>query len=281
VPKAIPSGTVDELVTTRCDYARLDEAGSPARTRLNSTAVRVKNVDGGVEVVYSREGTLKVVRAKRCILACWNSVIPYICPELPDDQKEALHFATKVPLLYTNVLIKSWAPFAKLGFASIEAPGSYHTNLGLDMPLNIGNYHSARSADEPVVVTMSKTPCSPGLPIRDQHKAGRLELFTTPWETLERKVRDQMARTLGPGGFDPARDILAITVNRWAHGYAYQYNSLFDDFWRDGKMDQLPYLKARRTHGRIAIANADAMAYSYTDGAIDQAYRAVGEVMKA
>ncbi len=281
VPKAIPSGTVDELVTTRCDYARLDEAGSPARIRLNSTAVRVKNVDGGVEVVYSREGTLKVVRAKRCILACWNSVIPYICPELPDDQKEALHFATKVPLLYTNVVIKSWAPFQKLGFASIEAPGSYHTNLGLDMPLNIGNYHSARSADEPVVVTMSKTPCSPGLPIRDQHKAGRLELFTTPWETLERKVRDQMARTLGPGGFDPARDILAITVNRWAHGYAYQYNSLFDDFWRDGKMDQLPYLKARRTHGRIAIANADAMAYSYTDGAIDQAYRAVGEVMKA
>ncbi len=285
IPKAIPSTALDDLVTARCDYARLDEAGSPVRIRLNSTAVRVRHLGDGagklVEVTYSRDGKLTVVRAKRCILACWNSVIPHLCPELPEAQKEALHFATKVPLLYTNVLLRNWSPFQKLGFASIEAPGSYHTNLGLDMPLNIGSYHSARTADEPVVVTMSKTPCSPGLPIRDQHKAGRLELFTTPWEELERKVRDQVARTLGPGGLDPARDILAITVNRWAHGYAYQYNSLFDEFWRDGKLDQSPCLTARKPFGKISIANADAAAYSYTDAAIDQAYRAVQEVLKA
>jgi spermidine dehydrogenase len=284
VPKAIPGSNLDDVVTARADYARLDEAGSAARIRLNSTAVRVRHVGEGaakqVEITYSRNGALRVVHARRCVLACWNSVIPWICPELPEPQKQAMHFATKVPLLYTNVVIRSWSAFQKLGFASIEAPGGYHTSLGLDMPVNVGSYHSARTADEPVVVTMSKTPCLPGLPIRDQHKAGRLELFTTPWETLERNVRDQMARTLGAGGFDPARDILAITVNRWAHGYAYQYNSLFDDFWREGRLDEQPCLLARKPHGQIAIANSDAAAYAYTDSAIDQAHRAVQEVLK-
>ncbi len=284
IPKAIPGGSLDDVVTARADYARLDEPASAARIRLNSTALRVRHVGSGVhktvEITYSRNGKLTMVRAKRCVLACWNAMIPYICPELPQPQKDALQSAAKVPLLYTNVVIRNWSAFQKLGFAHIEAPGSYHTSMGLDMPSNLGSYHSARTADEPVVVTMSKTPCSPGLPARDQHKAGRLELLTTPFATLERSVRDQMARILGPGGFDPAHDILALTVNRWAHGYAYQYNSLFDDFWRDGKLAEQPCLLARRTHGQIAIANADAAAYSYTDAAIDQAYRAVGELLK-
>jgi spermidine dehydrogenase len=86
-----------------------------------------------------------------------------------------------------------------------------------------------------------------------------------------------MARTLGGGGFDPASDILAITVNRWPHGYAYQYNSLFDPFWRDG--GEAPCTVARRPFGRIAIANADSEAYSYTDAALDHAERAVREVL--
>ena len=69
----------------------------------------------------------------------------------------------------------------------------------------------------------------------------------------------------------------AITVNRWPHGYAYQYNSLWDPFWLDG--GEPPCRWPRRPFGRIAIANADAAAYSYTDAAIDQAYRAVREVL--
>jgi hypothetical protein len=93
------------------------------------------------------------------------------------------------------------------------------------------------------------------------------------------KIREQLARTLGPGGFDPARDIAAITVNRWPHGYAYEYNSLFDSFWLEG--GETPCSVARKPYGRIAIANADADAYAYTDSAMDQAYRAVGEIMKA
>jgi spermidine dehydrogenase len=232
----------------------------------------------GVEVAYVRGGKLRTVRAKSCVLACWHVVIPHICPELPEPQKQALAFATKVPLLYTNVMIRNWTALEKLAVSDVYAPGSYHTSMALDMPVSLGGYQCSRRPDEAILLNLSKTPCSPGLPARDQHIAGRMELFTTPFEDMERSIRDQLGRSLGGGGFDPARDIEAITVNRWPHGYAYQYNSLFDPFWADGRKDAQPCLIARRTHGRIAIANADAAAYAYTDAAIDQAYRAVTEL---
>ena len=120
-----------------------------------------------------------------------------------------------------------------------------------------------------------RTPCRPGLPSREQHRAGRAELLATPFETFERNLRDQLGRMIGPGGFDPANDITAITVNRWSHGYSYEYSSLWDEPWAE---DQQPCVVGRQRFGRITIANADAGAYAYTDSAIDQAWRAVNEL---
>ena len=282
VPAAVPGRTAEDLVTARVDYSRLDEPGAPARLRLNSTVVRVGHrgpvsAASELEATYARGGKLRTVRGKKCILACWGTVVPYICPELPEAQKKALAYGVKVPIVYTNVLIGNWTSFQKLGVNHVYAPGGYHTGVNLDLPVSIGDYRCARTPEEPIVLHLVRTPCRPGLPARDQHRAGRLELQTTPFATFEREIRDQLGRILGPGGFDPARDIRAITVNRWAHGYAYQYNSLFDPFWLEG--GELPCVAGRKPFGRIAIANADAAAYSYTDAAIDQAHRAVGEVL--
>ena len=283
IPDAIPGNSSNDIVTAKANYAKLDEPSAPVRIRLNSTAVRVKHMgDPGsakeVEVAYARQNKAYTVRGKNCILACWHAVIPYICDELPDGQKEALTSAAKVPLLYTNVVLRNWTSFEKLGVNSVYAPGSYHTFLNLDNPVSIGDYHCSRKPEEPIVVHMVKTPCKPGLPARTQHRVGRGDLFATTFETMERKIRDQLARTLGLGGFDPARDIAAITVNRWPHGYAYEYNSLWDKFWLEG--GETPCEVARKPFGRLAIANADAAAYAYTDAAIDQAYRAVQEIVK-
>jgi spermidine dehydrogenase len=143
----------------------------------------------------------------------------------------------------------------------------------------MGGYNFAHTPDEPIVVHMMKAPGKPGNPARIQHRLGRVELFMTTFETMEREIREQLARTLSAGGFDPARDIAAITVNRWPHGYAYEYSSLWDTFWLEG--GELPCEIARKPFGRIAIANSDADAYAYTDGAIDQAWRAVRELPKA
>jgi spermidine dehydrogenase len=279
IPRAVPGCCADDVAMARVDYARLDEPG-PARLRLNSTVVRARHAGdpGEVEVSYARAGRLERVRARNCVLACWNGMIPYLCPELPPAQREALAYATKVPIVNTNVVLRSWTGFQALRVSQAHCPGSFNTSVSLDLPVRVGSYRPPRRPDEPIVVNMMRTPCRPGLPAREQHRAGRLELFTTTFDTFERNVREQLTRMFGAGGFDAARDMLALTVNRWPHGYAYQYNSLWDPFWIDG--GPLPCVAARQAFGRIAIANADAAAYAYTDAAIDQAYRAVGDLRR-
>lgn len=284
IPGALTGDTAADIVLAKANYAKLDDAASPVRIRLNSTAVRVKHMGDAasakeVEVSYARGGNLYTTRAKNVVLACWHVVIPYICDELPDKQKEALSSAQKVPLLYTNVALRNWKAFKKAGADSIYAPGMYHSYINLDQPVSIGGYECAHKPGEPIVVHMMKAACHPGLPARQQHSFGRIELYTTTFETMERNVREQLGRMLSGSGFDPARDIAALTVNRWPHGYAYEYNSLFDTFWLEG--GETPCEIARKTFGRIAIANADAGAYAYTDEAINQAYRAVGELLRS
>jgi spermidine dehydrogenase len=284
IPAAIPGNSAADVVLAKADYSKLDDPASTVRIRLNSTVVKVNHKGDPatakeVEISYFGDGKLKTVRAANCVLACWHVVIPYIAEELPNAQKEALASAQKVPLLYNNVVIRNWTAFQKLGTRSIYSPGMYHSSVNLDLPVSIGGYECTKRPDEPIVVHMMKAACKPGRPAREQHKLGRIQLYSTTFETYERNIREQLARMVGPGGFDPARDILAITVNRWPHGYAYEYNSLFDEFWLQGT--ETPCEVARKPFGRLAIANADAGAYAYTDCAIDQAYRAVQELKRS
>jgi spermidine dehydrogenase len=281
IPQAVPGSTVDDVVTGRIDYGKLDRPEEIVHIRLGSLAVSVTNRASGdspvaVEVVYSRMDRLYTARAKHCVLACWNMMIPYVCPQLPEAQKAALRYLVKVPLVYTNVALTNWRAFATLGVSAIHCPGSYHSSIRLNPVTDIGSYRSPRSPDEPILVRMVRTPCRPGLPEREQHRAGRTELLTTSFTTFEEKIRDQLGRMLGPGGFDPARDISAITVNRWPHGYAYEYNPLYDPDWPQG---EAPHEVGRARFGPITIANSDAAAAAYTDAAIDQAHRAVEELL--
>ncbi len=282
IPASAAGRTAEDIVTAKFDYGRLDESGSPVRIRLNSTVVRARNVGDHasakeVEVAYVRGQKLYTVRGKGVVMACWNMMIPYLCEELPDQQKEALKYGVKIPLVYTTVAVRNWTAFKKLGIRNVSTPGMYHYGVNLEQPTTIGDYHAdPKSAEDPVLLRMTRTPCRPGLSERDQHRVGHVDLFTTSFETFERNIRDQLVRILEPGGFDPARDITAITVNRWPHGYAYEYNYLFDPEWPEG---QAPCQIARRRFGRIAIANSDAAAAAYTDQAMDQAYRAVSELI--
>ena len=281
VPGAIPGHSAEDVVTAQADYSRLDRSENTVRIRLNSTVVRARNAGDPanakeVEVAYSSGGRVSTVRAGGCVLACWNMMIPFLCPELPEKQKEALHYLVKVPLIYTSVGLRNWTAFKKLGVQSVSFPGGYWENASLNSADHIGDYKSPTSPEEPILLRLSKTPCKPGLPAREQHKAGRAQIYVTPFETYERNLRDQLARALGGGGFDPARDIEAITVNRWPHGYGYEYNPLFDPDWPE---EERPNVIGRKRFGRITIANTDAAATAYTDAAIDQAYRAVGELL--
>src|SRR5262249_25043555 len=157
------------------------------RIRLNSLAVRVRNSAQGVEVAYTRpSGGGPVLRARgaACVLAGWNMMIPYLAPELPEVQKQALHALVKTPLVYVSVALRNWDAFAKLKIRSVFAPGSYYSSFGLNETVNIGAYRSPRRPSEPMIVRMQRTPASPGLPERDQHRAGRVELLSTTFEVF-------------------------------------------------------------------------------------------------
>jgi spermidine dehydrogenase len=284
IPSAMPGSSMEDVVNARADYSKLDAADSPVRIRLNSTAVHVRNAaaqgaaNSGpreVQIVYMRCGRSHTVTGKHCVLACYNGMIPYICPEVPAEQSKALSYLVKMPLVYTHVALRNWEPFAKLNVHHIVAPASYHTYTALDFPVSLGGYKFPASPKEPAVLFMLRTPCKPGLDQREQNRAGRRELLETPFASFEKNIRDQLDRMLGTAGFDAASDIEGITVNRWAHGYAFTPNPLFDPDWKE---EEKPWVIGRKRVGRIAIANSDAGASAYTDVAIDQAWRAVGDL---
>lgn len=280
VPGAVPGQTMEDVVTSRVDYGKLDRDRNLTRVRLNSTVLRVRHAKpnspaDGVQVVYHRGDKLFQARGRACILACYNSSIPKLCPELGERQKQALSYLVKMPLLYSHVAIRNYRSFDRLKAKQIVSPGSYHTFTALDFPVSLGDYQFAKSKDEPTVLFMLRTPCKPGLTRREQNRLGRWELMHTPYETIERNIREQLDRMLGPYGFVPARDIAAITVNRWAHGYAFAPNRLFDPAWPEG---EAPWEIGRKPLGRIAIANSDAGGTPYMDCAIDEAHRAVLEL---
>ncbi len=186
--------------------------------------------------------------------------------------------------MYCGVLVSNWNSFVKAGTSSIDAPGLMFSGTSLQRPLSMGEYSTTTNPDEPIVVRMSAHFDAPdlGLNRREQHLAGRNRMLATSFDSFEYQIRDKLTRVLGPSGFDDEKDILGITVNRWPHGYAYSYNPLSDpDEWAYSTTAERPAIVGRQRHGRISIANADAAASPHTDAAINEAYRAVTELVQS
>jgi spermidine dehydrogenase len=278
VPDAVPGpDTMEGLVAARVDYGALDRRRNKTRIRLNSTAVDVRHAaeDRSVDVTYVVDGTARRVRGRHAILACYNNIVPHICPELPQQQVAAIRSATKIPLAYINVALRDWSSFAELGFHQFHVPQAdlMHA-FGLDFPVSMGKYRYAESPADPIVVHGSFVPTLPdqGLTEKEQHIVGQARMLEMTFAEFETQIIRQLSGALEGGGFDAERDIAAITVNRWPHGYAYEYNELYDP--PEWSPDNGPHQVGARQVGRISIANSDASAYAYVNGAIDAAWRA-------
>lgn len=284
VPGAASGHSMEDIVSAGFDYSRLDQSGQPVRIRLNATAVQARNVTlpgnrSGVAVDYVREGKAFRINAGQCILACNNNLVPHLVPDLPEEQTLALQYAQKVPIMVSNVLLADGKAVKQARFGSAHSPGRLHAETW-----NVSGFGLAPGSRDfdPAEPALLQFYGSIGVPeagpvARDQYRAARQKLLGMTFEDLEREVRDHLAGLLADSDFDPARDIKAVTVNRWPHGYAYEYISLHDPDWPAG---QAPHEIGRRTHGRIAIANSDAGAYAYLDSAIEQGLRAVDELIK-
>lgn len=276
IPKVASGHDMEDIVLSKFDYSQLDQAEQLVRIRLNSTAVRVRNHDDGVDVVYSRAGQPHRVRGKHCVLACYNMMIPHLLEGLPEAQSRALSANVKLPLVYVNVVIRNWRSWVRLGVQEIYSPAMTFAMVKLDYPVDLGGYRAPSNPDQPICVHMVHVPHVEGAgpDLRSQARAARAKLYTWSFADYERELRDQLQRLLGPGGFEQSKDILAITVNRWPHGYSYYSNPLFDG--KDGGKATMKL--ARRPLGRVAIANSDAGWDAYLHAAVDQAWRAVGEL---
>jgi spermidine dehydrogenase len=270
-------GTMDDIVLAGFDYDQLDRDSSDIRIRLNSTVIDVRQTHDAVDIGYVRAGRAHRATAKHAVLACFHMMIPFLMPDLPQAQRQALAQNVKTPLVYINVLTRNWKPWVALKVSAISSPMAFFSQAALDFPVSIGGYRHSQNPEEPIVVHMVHVPGAPnsGLDARSQFHIGQAKLLAMTFADFEDRIRDQLDRMLGPGGFDSGRDIAAITVNRWPHGYSYVENSLFDG---DDYQDRVLKV-ARQRFGRVAIANSDAAGDAYAHLAIDQAARAVRELL--
>ncbi|MCW8844554.1 MAG: NAD(P)/FAD-dependent oxidoreductase [Gammaproteobacteria bacterium] len=281
VPAAVPGTSMEDVVTSRVDYSQLDRDGQGTRIRLNSTVVYAANSDDqkSVNLTYVHKGVAHAVRAGQCIMACYNAAIPYLCPDLSPAQKAGLAYNVKTPLCYVKVLVPNWRAFAELKLDFVYYTKDFYKQVELDYPVSLGKYRRSQTPDDPMILHMCHTPFFPDIQGPEQWREGRRSLLTTPFTVFEHHVRDQLDQALSGAGFDAERDIRAITVNRWPHGYAYSPDLTWEPQY--GSESQKPWVIGRQRFGRISIANSDSGAKADTNTAISEAWRAVQEIGRA
>ena len=282
VQKLIPTVAPDmqgreDVVITRFNYGALDRETNTTRLRLNSTAVGVRNNDNQVEVDYVQQGKAQRVTADHCVLACYNALIPHLCPEMPDTQKEGLSYGVKTPFVYANVQLENGRAYSKLDATLFQCPYDPFQWVSTAPTVAVGGYEPPRGPDDPMVVFMMHSPMTgpeQSASCRDQLRRARHQIYSTAYADYEQQIRQQLQSILGKHGFNHETDIRAITVNRIPHGYAYVYLGLYDPKWEEG---QAPHEIGRAQFGRISIANTDSEATPLMNLAFDAAWRAVEE----
>jgi spermidine dehydrogenase len=274
IPAAAPGRSMDDIVTAAFDYGRLDQPDLPVRLRLSSTVVALSNSRTGVDVLYAQGEKLMRISAEHAVYAGHSAMLPYICPDLGAAQRTAVSRQVRAPMAYVNVAIRNWRAWVKQGVHYVNNPAGFYSNLKLDYPVSLGDYRFPVHPDEPMILHLVHVswPDGPVTDLRSTWRAGRVLLYARTFEEFESHARDELTRILGPGGFDADRDIAAITVNRWGHGYAYEPDSLFDpQASRDIGASSAKL-------GRIHFAGTDAAWMAYADRAIDTAHRVAGEI---
>lgn len=277
IPDVYTGANAKTIAMAQLDYSKLDLSNNSINIRLSSTVVNVKNEDNKVVVTYVRNGKTMRIGSKHSVLACFHSIIPHICPELPSHQKKAQQYQVKHPMLVTNVLVKNSKALDILGISGAYCPGRMHAKVFMTKGVNTVGYQPDYKKDEavPLMFWGMMEPPERNVPIHDQLRGARNTLFQKKFEDFEREVRTVLDGLLGPAGFNVTEDILAITVNRWSHGYSYGYLDLWDKKYKKG---EAPHEIAREPVGNISIANCDAAASAYTQSAIEEAFRAVDEL---
>jgi spermidine dehydrogenase len=273
--------SLEAVCRNQINFAALDQPRSPARIRLDSTAVWVKH-DGdpekseSISILYTRQGKTYRLKARTAVMAGGGWTTKHIVRDLPHAQQDAYAQFYRSPCMMANVALRNWRFLYNMGmtgFRWFEGLGNYTEVRKIAV---IGANLATISPDSPVVLPLKVLYSYPGLPIAEQGHRGRGEMLATPFKDYERQIRQQFTDMFSRAGFDARRDIAGIILNRWGHAYLNPQPGFF--FGKDGKPAPSEVLRAT-PFGRITFANTDLAGIMDHRCSILEAERAVGQLL--
>ena len=283
IPELIPGDlSPGEVINNRVNLSALDRSGQATRIRQNSTVISVRQMEttgqaGHVEIVYERGKRLYRVHARAVVMASGAWVNKHIVKDAPGDLQTAMQGINHAPALVANVALKNWRFMEKAGVtACLWNEGEFGFQCNLRRPLHNGAYRPPLDPDKPIFLTFYAPFLYPGQSTSIQASLGRQELFTTSFQDFELKIRRQLVNMFGNYGFDPARDMAGLILNRWGHAYVVPEPGFY--FGKAGKPAAPDVI--RRGFGRIGFAHSELAGFQSYQTAVMEAERAIGDIME-
>ncbi len=282
IPESIAGEhSLEDVCRKGVNFAALDRAGAAARIRLDSTAVWVKH-DGDpaksefVNIAYTRAGKTFLLKARSVVMAGGSWTTKRIVRDLADDRKQAYSQLYRSPCMIANVAVRNWRFLYKMGISGCQWFEGLGTYMQIRKVALCGADSPTIGPDSPVVLAIKVLYTYPGKTAEQQGHLGRAEMISTPFREYERQIRRQLTEMFARSGFDAARDIAGIILNRWGHAYASPAPGFY--FGKDGRPAPGEVLRAA-PFGRIAFANTDLSGMPDHKSSIIEANRAVEQVL--
>lgn len=283
IPGAFPGGMgLSDVLFGPVQWDKLDRPNEPVRMRLSSLVVDVRHVGAPesaqeVLVTYHKYGVLKRVTAKRVIVAGQQHLNKRIVADLPLELTAAMDAFMHAPICTVNVALRNWKFLERLGITAVRWFEGFGWFFSLRRQMIIdGKEPMPLDPAKPVVLTMYNSFCLPGQPVAQQTVSARMALFGMSFRDIELAVREQFTKMFASSGFDAARDIAAITANRWGH--AYVVCPPYFAFGRNGQ--RAPREIVRAGYGRILFAHSELECAQMWEGAVAEGERAVKQMME-
>ena len=282
VPDAIEgSRSFADVHNGQVRFPALDRESNRVRVRLGSSVIRVEQEDSSkgknAAVIYLRDGKLFRINTRGVVMACGSRLSRKIVSGLPVSHTEAYDQFHTSPILVANVALTNWRFLYRLGFTACKWSGGFGFACNIRRPMYVGNYRPPLHPDKPIVLTFYISFHQPGLPVKEQGEMGRERLLGTSYAGFESQLIGQMKELFSDAGFDPAKDVAGIILNRWTYAYVNPQPGFY--FGKGAAM--APRDVIRRPFGRIAFAHAELNGHQHWVAAVDEGRRAARQAMEA
>jgi spermidine dehydrogenase len=271
-----------EVHNGRIRFDMMDRPNTPCRLRGGAMVVRLdQDPDGAgarepAKITYVKDGKLYSVRAHAVIWAGASFTGRHAIQNLPDDYRAAMDTFPRSPMLSVNVALDNWRFLYDLGFSGCSWRGGFGFTANIRPNMYVGDYRPPLDPDKPNLFTFYVPFNQYGLSLVEQGHVGRAKLFSTSYRMYETQIRQQMTTLFGSAGFEPARDIAGIVMNRWGHAYCNAGPGFYTP--KNGKPTPADLL--RQPIGRLTFAHSELNGNQHWPIAAGEGHRAALQVIE-